>query len=42
MMCGYPGEDRQQRPNENVDWGMLGVTGIVRCVSENQITCIRS
>ncbi|RQW38304.1 trypsin-like serine protease [Novosphingobium sp. LASN5T] len=40
MMCGYPGEDRHQRPNQNVDWGMLGVIGIARRVSEDQITWI--
>jgi hypothetical protein len=27
MMCGYPGEERRQHPNQNVDWGMLGSLG---------------
>lgn len=38
MICGYPGEDRRELPNRNVDWGMLGIIGIARRVSEDQIT----
>jgi hypothetical protein len=38
MMCGYPGEERHQCPDQHVDWGMLGVVGIARRVSEDQIT----
>jgi len=40
MMCGYPGEDRHQRADSYVDWGMLGVVGIARRVSDDQITWI--
>lgn len=38
MMCGYIGEERQELPNRQVGWGMLGVVGISRRVSEDQIT----
>ncbi len=38
MMCGYIGEDRCQRSNQHVDWGMMGVVGIARRVSDDQIT----
>lgn len=38
MICGFIGEDRQELPNRRVDWGMLGVVGVARRVSEDQIT----
>ncbi|RYD65622.1 MAG: hypothetical protein EOP84_31775 [Verrucomicrobiaceae bacterium] len=38
MMCGFIGEDRRELPNQRVDWGMLGVIGVARRVSEDQIT----
>lgn len=38
MMCGFIGEDRKQRSNGLIEWGMLGVVGIARRVSDDQIT----
>lgn len=38
MLCGFVGEDRLERPGVRVDWGMLGVAGIARRVTEKQIT----
>lgn len=40
MMCGYIGEERRQRNRRQVDWGMLGVVGVARRVSDEQITWI--
>jgi hypothetical protein len=40
MICGYIGEDRRELANQQVEWGMLGVVGIARRVSEDQITWI--
>jgi len=38
MMCGFIGEERRELPNQRVGWGMLGVIGVSRRVSEDQIT----
>ena len=38
MMCGFIGEDRRELPNQRVDWGMLGIVGVSRRVTDDQIT----
>lgn len=38
MICGFIGEDRRELSRNRVDWGMLGVVGVSRRVSGDQIT----
>lgn len=40
MLCGYPGQDRDEQPGLNVVWGLFTVLGVARRVNAKQITWV--
>ena len=38
MLAGFVGDERREGPGSRVDWGMLGVLGVARRVTQKQIT----